>query len=102
MKFLNFSTSRKEQQAAELKRRVDDGDAILRMTQTDGWKILASLYGEQLEAYKADMLLGCKDWSDYLDKRGKAFAINLLLQDIEDFVSQAVDATEEIESQRPG
>jgi hypothetical protein len=80
----------------ELKKRIDDADAIAAMMSTDGWKLLEALLREQLEAYKADVLFNCKSWDQYQEQRGKAWAINLLLTDIEDFQLQGAEASESI------
>lgn len=99
MRYVNQEKVRIDQmlQLKELRTRIDEGEAVFRMTESDGWKILSNLFGEQLEAYKADMLLGCKDWDEYLEKRSKAFAINLLMQDIEDYVRMGTEAAEQID-----
>lgn len=81
----------------ELKKRIDDGDAILRMTGTEGWQILEALLKEQLEVYKSDVLFNCKTWEQYQEQRGKAWAINLLLTDIEDYVRMAEEAKDQIQ-----
>lgn len=94
MRLFNFT---KPDEIQELKGRVDRADAIRQMTQTEGWVLLSKLFQEQFEAYQADLLIGCKNWDEYLDKRAKAFAIRLLLTDIEDFIRQGEDAEKELE-----
>jgi hypothetical protein len=99
MKFLNFDKilPHRDKRLQELKLRVDHGVAVERMTESEGWQVVEALYKEQLEAYKADLLLGCKDWNEYQEKRSKAWAMNLLLQDIQDFVEQGRDAATHID-----
>lgn len=87
-----FKRTPSQDEVEELKRRVDDAEAIQAMTQTAGWQVLTKLLDEQLDAYKADMLLQCKSWDDYQEKRGKAFGIQLLRVDVEDFIRQGEDA----------
>lgn len=82
---------------AELKERVDQGDAVERMMKTDGWKLLGPLLHEQLEAYRVDNATAAKDWEDYMAKRGKIFGIELLLTDIEDYIRLGKEASEELD-----
>lgn len=94
MKFFNFN---KDKDIAELKRRVDNGEAVKKMCETDGWKAVESLLQEQLEAYKIDNATEAKDWDDYKQKAGKIFGIQLLLTNISDFITQGQDASEELD-----
>lgn len=94
MKFLNFT---KNKDTADLELKVSEGNAVKEMTKTNGWNVIKMLLEEQFKAYQADVLLGCKDWSEYQEKRGKAFAIRLLLTDIDDFVRQGEEAKSELD-----
>jgi len=88
---------RKEQPDLDaLKKQVGEGKAIKQMTETEGWKLLSNLLEDQLSAYKADLLVGCKDWNDYLDKRAKAHAISLLLVDTDDYIQRGIDAEKQL------
>lgn len=92
MKFLNFN----KPDTDDLERRVNDAESIKEMKETDGWQLVNKLFQEQLEVYKAELLIGCEDWETYLKKQSKAFAISLLLTDIEDFIRQGEEAQEEL------
>lgn len=102
MKFLNFEKLLPRQQAElkELKQDCDNGAAISAMKESDGWKIVENHFKQQIELYKAEMLMGCKDWENYLDLRAKAFAMNLLLQDIEEFIEKGEAASLEIDKHK--
>jgi hypothetical protein len=79
-----------------LHQQVAEGDAIEQMVASDGWQLLSNLLRDQLEAYKAELLVGCKDWNEYLDKRAKAHAISLLLVDVEDYIQRGRDAKQQL------
>lgn len=99
MKYLNFSKllPQRDQRLEELKKRADLGAAVEKMKDTEGWKVIEKLYHEQLEVYKADLLLGVENWEQYQEKRSKAWAMNLLLTDIEDYIRQGKEAEDEID-----
>ncbi len=70
------------------------------MSKTQGWAILKANFEEQLEAYKNQLLLGCSSWDQYQEIRGKAFAIRLLMTDLEDFIRQGEDAVAEVKANK--
>ena len=92
MKFFNFNKTEKESQKIILEKRVQDATDILKMSKTNGWIILNNLLQEQLEAYKAELLVGCKDFQEYQEKRGKAWGISLLVADVADYVRMGEEA----------
>lgn len=79
-----------------LKLRIDQADAIERMTNTEGWKILKELLVEQLEAYKIEVLFHCDTWDEYQSKKAKAWGISLILTNVEDYINQGKEAEEEL------
>lgn len=82
----------------QLKETVDQGEAVRKMTKTDGWKLLEQHFQEQQKAYQAELLIGCKNWDEYQEKRGKAFAIQLLLVDVEEFIRHADEAAAKLKT----
>lgn len=97
MQFLNLDSKPDDAKKADLEERIEQGDAIEQMVKSKGWGLLNTLLNEQLEAYKAEMLIGCASWDDYQEKRGKAWGIRLLLADIEDYIKRGKTAQEELD-----
>lgn len=97
MKFFNFQKDDKESKIENLKKRCDDAEAILTMKKSKGWKLIENLLQEQLEAYKAELLVGCKNYEEYQEKRGKAWGISILWADVEDYIRQGEEASEELD-----
>lgn len=96
MQFLNFNKKPDEAKIESLEVRVEEGDAIEKMVKSKGWGLLNQLLNEQLDAYKVEMLIGCKSWDEYQDKRGKAWGIRLMMADVEDYISRGKQAQEEL------
>lgn len=97
MKFFNFKKDDKEKFVDQLKKRCDDAQAILQMSETPGWKLIETLLQEQLEAYKAELLVGCKTYEEYQEKRGKAWGISILRADLEDYIRMGKEASDELD-----
>lgn len=81
----------------QLARQAEQGEAVRRMRETEGWKIVESHLKDQLEAYEKDNAADAKSWDEYLRKAGKIFGIRLLLVDIADFERQGDNAAEELD-----
>ena len=97
MKYFNFKKDEKEKFKDQLKKRCDDAKAILQMSRTPGWKLIETLLGEQLEAYKAELLVGCKNYEEYQEKRGKAWGISILKADLQDYIRMGEEASLELD-----
>jgi hypothetical protein len=92
-----YQTDADPETVSLLKERIDQADAVSRMKETEGWKIVEKLFADQLAAYVADNATEAKDWSDYLKKAGKIHGIKLLMVDVDDFIRQGVEAANQID-----
>lgn len=94
MKF--FDREKHNDHILSLQATKEEGAAIVDMAKTRGWQIIQSLLTEQVAAYQRDVLTGCANWEEYLEKKARARAVNLLLTDIQEYIDQGEQAKEEL------
>jgi len=94
MKF--FEREKHEDHIVPLQTTQEEGAFVQEMARTKGWKIIHNLLVEQVAIYQRDVLAGCKNWEEYLEKKARAKAVNLLLTDIEEFIQRGQEAKQEL------